>query len=79
MHAAGVFLAPDAGAGAGVDLRKLAIGGEHQQDGVLGDRDAVAGMQPRHADPLLAADIEIDAVDAGAELLDELKPLGLGQ
>ncbi len=46
---------------------------------MFGDRNAVAGMQPRHADPSAAADIEIDPVDAGAELLDEAKPPGLGQ
>ncbi len=40
---------------------------------MLGDRNAVAGMQPRDADPPLAAGIEIDPVDTGAKLLDEAK------
>jgi hypothetical protein len=46
---------------------------------MLGDRNAVAGMQPRHADPPRPAGIEIDPVDTGAKLLDEAKPPRFGQ
>jgi len=46
---------------------------------VLGDGDRIAGMQPRHADAVLTAEIEIDAVNTGAEFLDEAETARLGQ
>jgi hypothetical protein len=61
--------------GAAVDLRQLAIDREHKEHGVLGDRNAVAGVKACDADAAFATRIEIDVVDAGAELLDEAELL----
>src|SRR5487761_2043966 len=75
MLTARAFLIPTADAGAAVDLRQLAIDREHKQHGVLGDRNAVAGVKAPDTDAAFATRIEIDVVDAGAELLDKAKLL----
>ncbi|OIQ74641.1 hypothetical protein GALL_437020 [mine drainage metagenome] len=79
VRASRILLAPGAGAGPAIDLRELAIGRQHQENGVLGDRDRIARMQPRHADASLTAEIEIDAFDAGAEFMDKAEMARLGQ
>ena len=75
MLTARAFLIPTADAGAAVDLRQLAIDREHKEHGVLGDRNAVAGVKACDTDAAFATRIEIDVVDAGAELLDEAELL----
>jgi hypothetical protein len=57
----------------------LAVDREHQQDRVLGHRNGVAGLQPRYADALRTTNIKIDAIDAGAQFLDEAQPCRLRQ
>jgi hypothetical protein len=46
---------------------------------VFGHGHRISGLQPRHADASLTAEIEIDLVKTGAELLDQAKPVRLSQ
>jgi len=66
------------GLGYAADVTKDVITYRLQKAG-FGDGNRIAGIQPRHADAMGAAEIEIDAVDAGAEFLDEAETTRLGQ